>query len=490
MSRPEGQPEARTPRAPRLWEALLPVAVITAALAYAIIGLGEDPRIPILTGLAAACLMGLRLGYGWSDLQDGMVRGIAVALPAILILMVIGILIGLWIASGVVPLLIYYGLQLLSPGIFLPATACICAVVSLATGSSWTTAGTVGVALIGVGAGLGVSIPITAGAIISGAYFGDKMSPLSDTTNLAPAVAGSELFAHIRHMALTTGPSFLLAVVLFALVGALGGDGTMRARGVDDVEPLLRMLTESFNLTAWLLLAPAVVIGLVILRIPALPALVIGALAGALLGWAFQGLTLAELLAVSQAGFVGETGLARVDDLLTNGGLDNMMWTISLIICALAFGGVMEGCGFLEVIAASILKLARSTGSLVTATAGTCVGMNALAADQYLAIVVPGRMYQPAFRKKGLAPVNLSRVLEDVGTLTSPLVFWNTCGATMSTVLGVSAGAYWMFCFFNLINPLVSILYGYTGWTMRPLEAEGSPSPPVSDTTRHAGTHP
>ncbi len=452
-----------TTRAPHLWEALIPVIALIGFLLVTIQAYGQDPHIPLVLGTAIAAIFGMRLGYTWSALLEGMIRGITLALPAILILLVIGILIGLWIAAGIVPLLIDYGLKLLSPQIFLAASCLICSIISLSTGSSWTTAGTVGIALIGVGDALGIPTPMTAGAIISGAYFGDKMSPLSDTTNLAPGVAGSELFEHIRHMAFTTTPSILLALVLFLILG-FGHAG--ETRDTDALVNLMETLESQFILGPWLLIPPVIVIAMVILKIPALPALFVGSLIGGLFAFLFQGVGLYELLEVSMRGYTSDSGNEAVDQLVSRGGMESMFWTVGLILCALTFGGIMERTGMLEVLSAAILKLAQSTGSLVLTTVTTCFGMNALAADQYLAIIVPGRMYRDAYDKAGLHPKNLSRVLEDAGTITSPLIFWNTCGATMSEVLGISAGAYWMFCFFNLINPLISILYGFTGWTM------------------------
>ncbi|KPK95641.1 sodium:proton antiporter, partial [bacterium SM23_31] len=406
-----------------------------------------------------ASVVAVYLGYSWKEVQDSLVKGIILALQACLILMVIGCLIGTWIQSGIVPSMIYYGLKLISPSIFLVTTCVICSVVSISTGSSWSTAGTVGVALV-------------AGAIISGAYFGDKMSPLSDTTNLAPATAGTDLFTHVRHMAYTGVPSLILALILFTIVGFKYGGGTVDASGVSR---MLSTLDSNFTISPWLLFPPLLVILMVILKIPAIPALLGGTILGGIVAAIFQGNSLGEIIIVSFNGFESNTGVASVDDLLSRGGLLSMMSTIALIFCALAFGGVMEGSKMLETIASSILKLARSVGSLVTATVVTCIGMNIIAPDQFLSIVIPGRMYRNAFLKQNLHPKNLSRLLEGAGTLSSPLVPWNTCGAFMSSVLGVSAGVYFPFCFFNLINPLVCIAYGYgniTMYRMTPEEAE------------------
>jgi NhaC family Na+:H+ antiporter len=428
---------------------------------------GLPPHIPLIFGTVVAALLSLRLGFTWDELQQGIVDGIVIALPACLILLVIGMLIGTWILSGIVPTMIFYGLQLISPPVFLVTTCLICALVSLATGSSWSTAGTVGIALIGVGQGLNIPPPLVAGAIVSGAYFGDKMSPLSDTTNLAPGVAGTDLFTHVRHMIYTTGPSLVISLILYLVLGLKYGG---RELNTDSIAAIVTALDASFLIHWGLLLPPALVIAMVILRVPALPALLGGAAIGGVVAMIAQGSDLATVVSVAQAGFAAETGLAAVDDLLTRGGMESMLYTVALIICALSFGGVMERSGMLGVIAATILKFARSTGSLIFATVATCAGMNVIAPDQYLSIVVPGRMYRSAFHQAGLHPKNLSRVLEDAGTLTSPLIPWNTCGAYMWATLGVFPFAYLPYAFLNLINPLISILYGFTGWTIHRLD--------------------
>ncbi len=477
----QGQPFSETPeqdaegRQARLWQALLPVAALIFFLALNIKLYGGEPHISLVLGTVVAAIVGISLGYSWKSIEEGMVNGIVIALKAVLILLIIGILIGVWIASGVVPLMIYYGLKLLTPEIFLIAACLICSVVSLATGSSWTTAGTVGVALIGVGQGLGLHLGMVAGAIISGAYFGDKMSPLSDTTNLAPAVAGSELFDHIRHMTYTTVPGLVIALVLYAVLGLTVSSKGESSSG--EIALILDTLESGFNLSPLLFLPPLLVFVMVIYRIPALPALLGGAALGGILGMVFQGMTLGGVFSVAKDGYAAATGVSDVDALLSRGGMIGMMNTIALILCAMSFGGVMEKTGMLMVLANAILKMAKSTGSLVASTVATCVAMNIIAPDQYLSIVVPGRMYRDAFEKANLHPKNLSRCLEDAGTLTSPLVAWNTCGVYMFGALGVSPFVYLPFAFLNLTTPLISIFYGYTGWTMAPLESKSRLTP-------------
>lgn len=443
--------------------ALIPVIFLIVALSVTIVLLKQPPHIPLILASAVATAVALSRNQKWKDIERGMVHGITLALSAILILIVVGTMIGTWIQGGIVPTMIYYGLKALSPSIFLAATFLISSVVSLGTGSSWSTAGTVGVALIGVGHGLGIPVPIVAGAIISGAYFGDKLSPLSDTTNLAPAVAGTDLFTHVRHMIYTAAPAYVLAFVLYVLLGLRFRGGKLAAQ---DIETILSTLKTNFVIHPLLLLPPLLVILMVIKKIPPLPALLGGTVIGGLFGMIAQSRSLGEVIQAAQSGFVSSTGVPMVDNLLSRGGLEGMMTTVALIICALSFGGIMEQTGMLGVLAQSLLKRVKSTGSLVTTTLLSCIGMNAIASDQYLAIVIPGRMYKNAYEARRLHPKNLSRALENSGTLTSPLIPWNSCGAFMHATLGVNPLAYLPFAFFNLAVPLIAIVYGYTGFTM------------------------
>jgi len=464
-------------RPARLGHALIPVIFLIAVLGTNVLALGGTPHIPLVLGAAVAAIVGARLGHSWRELELGLLKGIHHGLQACLILLVVGVLIGTWIAGGIVPAMIVYGLKVVSPGLFLVSAALLSAIVSLATGSSWSTAGTVGIALIGVGQGLGVPLPMVAGAIVSGAYLGDKMSPLSDTTNLAPAVAGTTLFEHIRHMAWTTGPSFALALIAFLVIGLTTQGGAADLAAID---AMTRTIEARFVIHPVLLVPPLLVIAMVIFRLPALPALLGGAILGALCALFVQHAPLADVMSAGQAGFVSRTGVAAVDDLLSRGGMEGMYETVALILSALAFGGVMEAAGMLEAIAAAILRAAKGRGGLVVSTLLTSISMNVIAPDQYLSIVVPGRMYADAYRRMGLHPKNLSRCLEDSGTLSSPLVPWNTCGAFMGATLGVSPLAYLPWAFLNLLNPVISATYGFTGWTMAPAEpaAVGAEDPP------------
>ncbi len=447
----------------RLGFALIPVLFLVAALFVTISIFKQPPHIPLIFAAAVASAVAVIFRHPWTEILDGMVTGITMAMGAILILMIVGTMIGTWMMGGIVPSMIYYGLKVLSPGIFLVATLIICSIVSLGTGSSWSTAGTVGIALIGVGKGLGIPVSMIAGAIISGAYFGDKMSPLSDTTNLAPAVAGTDIFSHVKHMVYTATPGYILAAVLYGLLGARFS-GRVLENG--NIETILAAIKSTFFVHPILLLPPVLIIVMVVKRVPPLPALLGGTVMGGVFAVLTQSKSLADVIHAAQSGYVSQTGVKLVDDLLSRGGLESMMTTVALIICALSFGGVMEKTGMLEVLTGSLLKRVRRTGSLVTTTILSCIGMNAIASDQYMAIVIPGRMYKSAFDAQGLHPKNLSRCLENAGTLTSPLIPWNSCGAFMHATLGVSPFVYLPYAFLNLSIPVVSIFYGYTGITM------------------------
>jgi NhaC family Na+:H+ antiporter len=462
---------------------MIPIVALVIMLALSVYLFGDSsssgPNQIVLTlGAAVASIVAIRLGYKWGELQRAIIAGISTAMVAILILLSVGGLIGTWLMAGTVPSLIYFGLQILDPSWFFAASCLICAIAALSTGSSWTVAGTLGVALIGVSMGLGLSPAIAAGAIISGAYFGDKMSPLSDTTNLAPAVVETDIFTHIRHMAWTTGPSFFIALVLFTIIG-LGTDSVADASAL---ESLMATLDANFNISVIALLPLAVVFYMAYKKVPPLPTILFGALLGGVLAVFLQpagvlaladapdlstGMAMAKGVWLALAsGYVSTTGVVAVDDLLTRGGMESMLVTIWLIITALSFGAVLEHTGMLNRLIDAALRRAKSTGSLVLTVVLSCIGINVVAADQYIAIVLPGKMYRAEFKKRGLDARNLSRVIEDSGTLTSPLVPWNTCGAYMAATLGVATLAYLPFAFFNLVNPLISILYGFTGFTI------------------------
>ncbi|RCW79288.1 NhaC family Na+:H+ antiporter [Halanaerobium sp. DL-01] len=454
----------REKRDPYLWEALFSVLFLIVVIGFAIVVYETAPHVPMIMGAFMAAIMGIRAGYKWEEIEDGMKEGITQALQAVIILSIIGVLVGVWIISGVVPTMIYYGLQLLSPKFFLVATMLITSITTLATGSSWGTAGTIGIALMGVGSGLGLPLPIVAGSILSGAYFGDKMSPLSDTTNLAPAMAGTDLFTHIRHMVYTTGVSYVIVLIIETILGfrlTLGETADLA-----QINEILVGLQGQFNISLFLFIPPLLVIYLSYKKIPAIPGISMGILTAMLLGVILQGNNFGDILIASYSGYVSNSGVEAVDGLLTNGGFTNMLYSISIVITAMMFGGIMEKTNQLKVIVIRILEKVKSDGSLIFVTIMTAIGMNVVLSEQYMSIVVTGRMYSNAYKDRGLKAKNLSRALEDSGTLTSALVPWNTCGAFMSSTLGVATFAYAPYAFFLWLTPIVSIIFGFLGITI------------------------
>jgi NhaC family Na+:H+ antiporter len=479
-------------RQPSLLQSLIPVVSLIVLLAASVYLFGDGSsggpsQIALILAAAVGAVIGIANGYSWKDLEAGIVHGISLSLGAVLILLVVGSLIGSWILAGIVPTMIYYGLSLLTPSVFYAAACAICCFVSLATGSSWTTAGTVGVALIGIATAQDLNLGLAAGAVVSGAYFGDKMSPLSDTTNLAPAMAGTDLFTHIRHMTWTTTPSIAIALVLFAVIGATSATPA----DTGSVATIQDALRAQFNVGLHLMIPVALVLLLVVRKTPAFPALLIGALVGCLFAILFQPAAVVAYVGETQLprplvlvkgawislfdGYKSASGNAALDELLSRGGMSSMLSTVWLILSAMMFGAVMETTGMLQRIAATILGAVRGTGSLIAATLGTSIGMNVIASDQYIAIVLPGRMFRAEFERRGLHPKNLSRSLEDAGTLTSALVPWNTCGAFMAQTLGVATMTYAPYAFFNLLNPLVAAVYGFTGFTIEKIPRANEP---------------
>ncbi|MBY6063072.1 Na+/H+ antiporter NhaC [Pseudidiomarina sediminum] len=477
---------------PTLWQAALPLVVLIIALGTSVYLFGEDSsygpnQIALWCASGVALLIGFANNYSWDDIEEGIKEGISVALGALLIILAVGSLIGTWLLSGTVPTMIYFGLELLNPNWFYAASAIICGIIALAIGSSWTTAATIGVALMGVGSGMGLSPAITAGAVVSGAYFGDKMSPLSDTTNLAPAVAGSELFAHIRYMIYTAGPAFVVSIIVFAILGL----NTDAEASVLQLERMQLELTNAYNI-GWEMLVPLVILlVLAATRKPALPTVFFGALLGGVWAVFFQSELITELasgdssaiatlkvvwLALSD-GITVETGSEQLDSLLSGGGMSSMLNTVWLILSAMTFGAVVEKIGLLQRLITGLLSFAKSTGSLITSTLFTCFGANILTADQYMSIVLPGRMFREEYEERGLDPRVLSRSLEDSATLTSALIPWNTCGAFMMGTLAISPFEYAPYAIFNWLTPLIAIFYGYTG--IRILRREPQPVSPT-----------
>lgn len=460
-----------------LFKALIPLIFLISLLAVNVYIYGVDAiegpnQLALVFSAMIAALVAFSLGYRWAELEKGILNSLLTAMPAIMILLLIGSLAGTWIISGIVPAMIYYGLKLLSPDIFLFASCFICAVVSLATGSSWSTVATIGIALAGIGETLGFSAGIIGGAIISGAYFGDKVSPISDTTNLAAAMTGVDLFDHIRYLMSTTIPAFVIALSLYLVIGLSS------SRDIDNqsIESVIRAIEEVFYISPVLMLVPASVIGMILFKVPAFPALLIGTLGGAFFALLFQKPVVLQIagsdtlttssmyIAILKAMYGSiriESEHELVRKLLVSNGMMGMLNTVWLIISAMMFGGVMEAGGLLYRVTNSVISLAKSTGSLIASTVGSCIFFNITASDQYLAIMIPGRMFRKAYEERGLSLKNLSRTLEDSGTVTSVLVPWNTCGATQAAVLGIATVHYLPYCFFNLLSPLIAILFAY-----------------------------
>lgn len=450
-------------RKPYFYEALLSFGGLMLVMAVGIAVFEANPHIPMLIGTAFASVIALKIGYDWKTIEESMFDGIRQALQAVVILAIIGVLIGVWILSGVVPSMVYYGLNILTPQIFLIATLLICSVTSLATGTSWGTAGTIGIALMGIASGLGIPAPIAAGAIISGAYFGDKMSPLSDTTNLAPAMAGTDVFTHVKFMLKPTLVAYSIAIVFFGFIGMKFNASTI---DMSAIEQMKTGLAASFTISPFLLLPPLAVIFAISRKVPAIPGIFIGIILGAIMGPIFQGVDFGQILDVSYGGYVSETGIESIDSLLSAGGLMNMMYSISLTILAMMFGGIMEKTGQLEVIVEKLIKGIKSAQGLIILTIATCLGSNMTMPEQYIAIVLPGRMYAKTYRDMGLHPKTLSNALESSGTLVSALIPWNTCGVFLFGVLGVRTLEYLPYAVFNYTMPLVVIALSFLGITV------------------------
>lgn len=457
-----------------IFEALIPVIALVGMLAFNVFVFGDGAlsgsnQFVLLLGASVAAIVGFFNKVSYNKMIDEVAENIKSTVGAILILLMVGALAGTWLVSGVIPSMIYYGLKILSPAIFLPATLIICSVISIATGSSWTTSATVGIALIGIGGALGFDLGMVAGAVISGAYFGDKLSPMSDTTNLAPAMAGTDLFTHIRYMTITTVPTYIITLAVFIILGL-----TVETHGIANTDALLADIEKAFNITPWLFLVPVIVIGLIIKKTEPLVALLIGTLLGGIFALIFQPNIVVMLSGGTELNFInGYKGVMNaitvesviptenetLQDLFKAGGMQKMLGTIWLILCAMVFGGIMDAIGALARISQTLLKLAHSTFGLFASTVGSCLALNITASDQYLAIVVPGKMFAKAYEHKGLAPENLSRTLEDSGTVTSVLIPWNTCGAYQSGALGVGTFDYLPYAVFNYLSPLMTLVF-------------------------------
>ena len=470
-----------------IFEALIPVVALILMLFYNVFfvfgdnALNGSNQFILLLGAAVAAIVGFFKKTSYSQILNEVSENLKSTTGALLILLMVGALSGTWLVSGIIPTMIYYGLQLLNPTFFLVSTVIICAIISIATGSSWTTSATVGIALIGIGETLGISLGMTAGAVLSGAYFGDKMSPLSDTTNLAPAMAGAELFTHIKYMAITTVPTFIITLLLFFIIGL-----NIEVSGTPNVSDKLEAINNAFNISPWLMLVPLALVVLIVKKTPPLVALLAGTLLAALTSVLAQPQILMSIAETDSYNFetaykgvmqsitvetAVETTSADLNDLFSSGGMQGMLDTIWLIICAMVFGGVMDAIGALSRISKALLSLATSTFGLFASTVASCLALNVTASDQYLALVIPGKMFKKAYKDKGLAPENLSRTLEDSGTVTSVLVPWNTCGAFQSSVLGVTVADYFLYAFFNWISPFMTLLIAGLSFKIKQLKS-------------------
>jgi NhaC family Na+:H+ antiporter len=469
---------SKTIKKPSLLDALIPVIVLISMLAGTVYVFGLDSfgpnQVALIMAAAVAAMIGIKNGLDWKEIEQGMIDTISLSMQSILILLMVGSLIGSWILSGTVPSMIYYGVELMSPDYFYLTACLVCALLGFSIGSSWTVAGTLGIGLMGIAAALDLSLPISAGAIISGAYFGDKLSPLSETTNLAAAVTSNNLFDHIQHMLWTTIPGFIITLILFFILGIGSGSNVV----IDDIEILQAAMQDTFTINPLMLVPLILLLTMAIKKLPALSTLICGTVAGCLFAAVFQSdvvIALADddslsagaavfkgLFSSMFLGYNSVTGNEALDALLSKGGMSNMLTTIGLVINAMAFGGAMRRTGLLERLVEAALSRVKSAGDLIIATVGTCIGTNLLAADQYLSIVIPGQMFVKSYEERDLSTINLSRTLEDAGTLTSALVPWNTCGAYMSATLGVSTFLYAPFAFFNIICPIIAVIYGYS----------------------------
>ena len=462
-----------------LLESLIPVVILMCLLAYNIFfvegqewfGAYTNQYILIMGGIVAA-VVGFFNKVSFATMVAEVWENWKSVFVPIMILFLVGALAGTWLVSGIIPAMVYYGLQVLSPEIFLPASVIIAAIISIATGSSWTTSATVGIALVGIGSALGIPTGMIAGAVISGAYFGDKMSPLSDTTNLAPAMAGTDLFTHIKYMSFTTVPTILVTLVVFAILST-----TIDTSGSADISNLLASIDDTFHISLWLFLVPGIVIAMILMKTKPLIALGTGVVLAAVFAFIFQSDVLASLSDSKFEAIINsvlidtniETDNDKLSELFSSGGMNGMIWTILLITCAMIFGGVMDAIGALAKITKSLLSVATSVFGLFASTVISCLGLNAIASDQYLALVIPGKMFKKAYEDKGLAPENLSRTLEDSGTVTSVLIPWNTCGAYQSSVLGVDVTDYFVYAIFNYLSPFTTLLFAALNIKIRQL---------------------
>lgn len=473
----------KTPKQPTLIDALIPLVALIALLATTVFvfdkeEVGGPNMIALIMAATVAAIIGIKNGHTWKEIEQGMIETISMSLQAVLILLMVGSLIGSWILAGTVPTMIYYGVDLIAPDYFYMTSCLVCALVGFSIGSSWTVAGTLGIGLMGIASAMDMSLAISAGAIISGAYFGDKLSPLSDTTNLASAVTNNNLFSHIQHMLWTTVPSFIIALGIFYTLGINNGSQVV----VSDIVVLQNTIKDTFTINPFMLVPLALLLFMAIKKLPALSSLIVGTLVGCLFAILFQWEVIINaandsslspiaaafkgLFSALYLGYSSNSGNEALDSLLSKGGMGSMLYTIGLIVNAMAFGGTMAKTGLLQRLVQATLSRVKTAGGLISATVGSCIGTNIAAADQYLSVVIPGQMFVNSYKERNLNTLNLSRTLEDSGTLTSALIPWNTCGAYLTATLGVSTFAYAPYAFFNICCPIIAIIYGYTNFKL------------------------
>ena len=462
--------EHETKKEFKFFMAIIPLLVMVVTMLYAIVVLETDPHLPLIIGTITAALVAIINGFKFDDLEEMMYKGIKLALPAVVIIMMVGLIIGSWIGGGVVATMIYYGLMIISPQYFLVTICIICGIVSLAIGSSWSTMATIGVAGMGIGVSMGINPAMIAGAVISGAYFGDKMSPLSDTTNLASGLTNTDLFEHIRHMMFTTVPGLIVSLIVFFIIG-INVIGT-NTSSPEDIQVMMTSMNENFVISPWLLLVPALVILCIVLKVKAVPALIVGVILGTLCAILVQGETLAASASFLMNGFVLETNNEMVNELFNRGGLLDMMYTVSMTIVAMTFAGILEYTGMLRAIMNQILKIAKGTLGIISATIVSCLATNATCSEQYISIVVPSRMFLRTYIENKLHSKNLSRSLEDGGTLTSVFIPWNTCGVFIYGTLGVAAWEYAPFAILNFTVPVIAVILAATGFGIAKISSE------------------
>ncbi|WP_347549606.1 Na+/H+ antiporter NhaC [Pseudalkalibacillus hwajinpoensis] len=438
--------------------ALTVIALLMSWMLFSIIVLKVEPHMPLLAGIVGTGLLGLALGIKWDVIEKGLLDSITTGLKPILILFIVGMMIAVWMQSGTVPTLLYGGLQFIKPEWFLISALVVTIIVSSFTGSSFTTIGTIGVAMMGIGSAMGISPALAAGAVISGACFGDKMSPLSDTTNFAPAVAKVDLFTHIRHMMNTTIPAIIVTIIFFLMMSKQ----LPASVNPEDMQQAISVLESEFHLSLWTLIPPIIVVVLAVRRVPVLLTLFTGLFAGIIVAMLTQGVTSAtSILTTMQSGFVSETSSELVNGIVNRGGLQSMMWSVSLIILALALGGVLQVMGIIQTLMSGLTKLLNRRGHLISATAGSSIGVNLLTGEQYLSILLPGQTFEPFYDQAGVERKYLSRTLEDAGTLVNPLIPWGVSGAFFAETLGVSVMSYLPFAIFLWLSPIFTIIIGY-----------------------------